>query len=236
METNFNNFINEEKQTSPNPKTLTHLIYRIANSEGDGDFRLGNLKGSVVEKNYGYWGYFIVDFYFKKDNPRFHDNWDHFATWNQNTGGYEEGTLEMSDYEELIPVFKEAIKKAGFTRGEIKIENDMSEESQDVVQESIGQQKTATLITYWYAPGILGNNDYKGIVYVDKDNPSPDPLKKLLWGWDENGNSINGDYKRVFERTKDSPIKITYDIPKFTTAHQERELKIQAIKNYIKSL
>jgi hypothetical protein len=127
MKTKLQDFLNEEKQTSPNPKTLTDLIYKISNTDKDGDFKLGNIKGSVVARNYGYWGYFEVDFYFKKYHPKFDDNWEHFATWNQDTGGYEKGQLEVFDYEELIPVFKEAIKKAGFTRSELEVESEDDE-------------------------------------------------------------------------------------------------------------
>jgi len=130
MKTKLEDFLNEEKQTSPNPKTLTDLIYKIANTDKDGDFKLGNIKGSVVARDFGYWGYFNVDFYFKKDHPKFGETWDHFATWNQDTGGYEKGQLEIFDYEELIPVFKEAIKKAGFTRSELEVDGE------DDIQES----------------------------------------------------------------------------------------------------
>ena len=124
MKTKLKDFLNEEKQTSPNPKTLTDLIYKISNTDKDGDFNLGNIKGSVVARNYGYWGNFKVDFYF---------NDKHFATWNQDTGGYEKGQLEVFDYEELIPVFKEAVKKAGFTRSELEVEGEEVQEVQESV-------------------------------------------------------------------------------------------------------
>ena len=97
-----------KKQISPNPKT----------------FQLGNIKGSVVARDYGYWGYFKVDFYFG-------ENFDHFATWNQNTGGYEEGELEIFDYKELISTFKDAIKKAGFTRSELEVKGEEEQEIQE---------------------------------------------------------------------------------------------------------
>lgn len=113
-----------KKQISPNPKTLTDLIYKIANTDKDGNFQLGNIKGSVVARDYGYWGYFKVDFYFG-------ENFDHFATWNQNTGGYEEGELEIFDYKELISTFKDAIKKAGFTRSELEVKGEEEQEIQE---------------------------------------------------------------------------------------------------------
>ena len=71
------------------------------------------------------------------------------------------------------------------------------------------------------------------IVYVDKENMHPDPSKRLIWGYDADGNLVKGDYKEKFNRLKEiPPIKINYKIEGLTTAHQEKQIHVDAIKKY----
>lgn len=94
----------------------------------------------------------------------------------------------------------------------------------------MAKRKTATLIPYDYY--VWGKTKR---VWVDKEDASPDPSGLLLWGYDDCGRSIKGDFKRQFTKAG-KPIKIEYDISDTRTAMQEKSRKIEAIKNSIRHM
>lgn len=87
--------------------------------------------------------------------------------------------------------------------------------------------KTTTIIPYNYT----GFNYPNQKVFVLKDSPSPDPLKKMLWG-DGTISQTVSDFKGFFER-EGKAIEITYTPPKYATSNQEKAALSQAVKNYI---
>ena len=60
---------------------------------------------------------------------------------------------------------------------------------------------------YMYNGTENGFTDY--IVYVDTENPSPDPLKRLLWGKTLIRETIS-DYKDRFEKVKGHVLEFEY--------------------------
>ena len=57
-----------------------------------------------------------------------------------------------------------------------------------------------TLQRYQYN-GWHHNTGNRGeIIYVDLKHKHPDPLKKLLWGYNTNGNLVHGDYVGFFTK------------------------------------
>jgi hypothetical protein len=70
-------------------------------------------------------------------------------------------------------------------------------------------------------------------VWVDLDNKHPDPSKLLIWGWDENGDHVQGDFKNRF-----TPTKEKHEIPwsvneRHSTRGKEIKAKADAIKKFI---
>lgn len=72
-------------------------------------------------------------------------------------------------------------------------------------------------------------------VWVDKDHMHPDPNKMLIWGWNDCGENVPGDFKRSFHKIGE-PVHIPYDTRGARTAHAETERKLEAIRGYIRSL
>jgi hypothetical protein len=71
-------------------------------------------------------------------------------------------------------------------------------------------------------------------VWVDKEDMHPDPSKLLLWGYDDCGETVKGDYKRSFTR-KGKTVRIPYSITHVYTASDEKKQKVQAIRKYLRS-
>jgi hypothetical protein len=89
-----------------------------------------------------------------------------------------------------------------------------------------------TLLPYLYYE--MGESK---LVFIDKDNPSPDPGKLMLWGYCDDGDSLPGDYKRNFERVG-NPISwlANVNIPRYFTALQEKSLRVKAIREKIRTM
>jgi len=92
----------------------------------------------------------------------------------------------------------------------------------------------AVLLPYKYHGGIMSAGHLKAgdILYVDKDHKHPDPMKRLLWGWDKDGNDVPGEYARYYERDG-RPIHVYYEKPKHATANQEKAAKYDAIREFL---
>ena len=60
--------------------------------------------------------------------------------------------------------------------------------------------KTATLLPYTYTKYGRG----MGIVYVDKENPSPDTFKTMIWGLTKDPQTVS-DFKGFFTRAGKPP-------------------------------
>lgn len=91
-------------------------------------------------------------------------------------------------------------------------------------------KRTATLIPYEHWEWGITKR-----VWVDKENMHPDPMKKMIWGFDSCGETFPGDFKGRFTRIGE-PIKIPYDTTGALTASDERKRKLNAIRSYIHSL
>lgn len=89
--------------------------------------------------------------------------------------------------------------------------------------------KVATLVPYSYYNWGKEIN-----VFVDKDNMHPDPSKKMIWAWDEDGGNVS-DFKNKFTKAG-KPIQVAYEVSSRMTANQEKTEKFDAIKSYIASL
>jgi hypothetical protein len=94
-----------------------------------------------------------------------------------------------------------------------------------------GKYQSCTLI-----PMIHWEWGVETMVFVDKDDPHPDPLNKLTWGYDVEGNMYPGDYNERFTRVGKS-FAFQYSIAGAWTGMQEKELRhraiIKAIKEYM---
>lgn len=90
--------------------------------------------------------------------------------------------------------------------------------------------KTATLLPYTYTKYGRG----MGIVYVDKENPSPDPFKKMIWGLTKDLQTVS-DFKGFFTRAG-KPIPVEYEVPPRSTAAGEKAVRAKAITAAIKAL
>jgi hypothetical protein len=73
----------------------------------------------------------------------------------------------------------------------------------------------------------------ENLMFVDKDDPHPDPLNRLTWGYDVEGNVYPGDYNEQFRRSGKS-FAFRYSIAGAWTAMQEKELRHRAITKAIK--
>lgn len=98
--------------------------------------------------------------------------------------------------------------------------------------------KYATLIPYDYRPPfvMMGRGRdvlMPGTIFVDKDKPSPDPLKKMLWGFDADGNFGPGDFKKYFKKRPGIPISVPYDVEGAMSAHEEQVRKGAAIRRFL---
>jgi len=103
------------------------------------------------------------------------------------------------------------------------------EKKSSMVEESTSTDKVARIQPFEYYK--MGKTQ---IVYVDLDHPSPDPSKKLIWGWDEDGDTVPGDFKRAFTKVG-KPISISYAVSSRMTANQAKAAKSDAIVDWIKS-
>lgn len=82
-------------------------------------------------------------------------------------------------------------------------------------------------------------SDYFGqelVIFVDKENVHPDPLGKLIWGYDISGEVIHGDFQSRFTRMPGKPFKVPYNIEGCMGHTEERVAKLRAIKAFIKTL
>jgi len=91
------------------------------------------------------------------------------------------------------------------------------------------------LLPHFYYNMVETGGDSDFVVYVDKDNKHPDPLGKLIWGWDRDGNTVRGDFNRYFERCGRAII-LTYDTTYCKTASQKQIKRNKTIVDYIESL
>jgi hypothetical protein len=91
-------------------------------------------------------------------------------------------------------------------------------------------KKTATLIPYEHFEWGATMR-----VWVDKDHMHPDPNKMLIWGWNDCGETVPGDFKRSFHKIGE-PVQIPYDTSGVHTASDVTKRKLEAIKKYILSL
>lgn len=57
-----------------------------------------------------------------------------------------------------------------------------------------------TLQKYQYTGWHNDTGKRGDIVYVDVKYKHPDPSKKLIWGFDSNGDRVSGDYVGFFEK------------------------------------
>lgn len=90
--------------------------------------------------------------------------------------------------------------------------------------------KIATLLPYTYTK--YGRS--MGIVYVDKENPSPDPFKKMIWGLTKDLEVVS-DFKGFFKRAG-KPIPVEYEAPQRITATGEKAARAKAIAAAVKNL
>lgn len=92
------------------------------------------------------------------------------------------------------------------------------------------KKKQFTLQKYeyhgWHSEG------HGKIMYVDLKHKHPDPLNKLLWGYDKNGEVFPGDYKGLFTKVGRAQ-KFEYTV-EGRTAAEERASEIAAIRKAIK--
>jgi len=72
------------------------------------------------------------------------------------------------------------------------------------------------------------------LILVDKDKQHPDPFGRMTWGRNIRGEVVPGDFNGCFERAG-TPIKFRVTINTHrTTATQEQEQRIKAIKEFIR--
>jgi hypothetical protein len=76
-----------------------------------------------------------------------------------------------------------------------------------------------------------GYNYSKQIVWIDNKYPSPDPLKKMLWGYGTINYTVS-DFKGFFVK-KGKAVKFDIVITGRFTHAQEKAQRINAIKAYI---
>jgi hypothetical protein len=100
------------------------------------------------------------------------------------------------------------------------------------------ETRYATLIPYDYRPPFIiprasGLVLKPGTIFVDKDNPSPDPGKRMLWGFDADGQFGPGDFKKFFKRRAGLPIEVPYQVNSMDTAHQVQVKKGAAIRSFL---
>lgn len=75
----------------------------------------------------------------------------------------------------------------------------------------------------------------KSLIFVDKDDPSPDPSKLMLWGYDINGNRAEGEFKKQHEKAG-KPIKLKIRAAtKHPTHGKYLTAKREAIQRWIRS-
>lgn len=100
------------------------------------------------------------------------------------------------------------------------------------------KNREAILIPYSYTPSIMSDRftaDMKEeMIYVLKEKMHPDPLGKMIWGWDINGNMCS-DWSKRFTR-KGKLIKIPYTVKGCMTAREEDIRRNEAVKAFIKAL
>lgn len=93
-----------------------------------------------------------------------------------------------------------------------------------------------------YFTDAAGSGIKQSLLIVDKENRHPDPLRKLIWGYDVDGQDVSGDFIRKFERICPNTLsseeikqarRIKYKVPPFTVHSQEILIRQKAILSWI---
>lgn len=72
------------------------------------------------------------------------------------------------------------------------------------------KKESVTLQAYRYHGWHSDTGAPDEIIYVDLKNKHPDPSKRLIWGWGEEGQLRHGDYNRFFEKVG-KPVKFEFE-------------------------
>lgn len=92
------------------------------------------------------------------------------------------------------------------------------------------RMKTMKITLVPYAYQRYGNYF---LVVVDKDNMHPDPSKLLIWGRNEKGDMVAGDFKYAYEKIG-KPVHFTIKVKDTYWAHI-MEQRSEKIKKFIQS-
>ena len=118
-------------------------------------------------------------------------------------------------------------------------DEDLNESKQFKVNENAStEEKKIKLYTYKYHGGMMGKFELKkgDVLYVDSEYMYSDPSKKLLWGYDKNGDFVSGEFKNYYEKFG-KPITFKFEpITKLRTANDIKKQRGEAIRKHIKSL
>lgn len=102
----------------------------------------------------------------------------------------------------------------------------------DQKEPSSKKKERFTLQKYSYR-GFQSDTGKPGeVIYVDLANKHPDPLKKLLWGYDKTGSMVSGDWSTFFEKIG-KPCTFEFEQ---TGRYRAEEIKVRqdAIRRAIK--
>jgi len=95
------------------------------------------------------------------------------------------------------------------------------------------KQEKITLQKYKYGGWNHDTGKPGEIIYVDMADKHPDPMKKLLWGYNKNGSLAHGDYVGMFTKVG-SPI--TFQFPQTGKyAADEKRIRHEYIQKAIRS-
>lgn len=95
-----------------------------------------------------------------------------------------------------------------------------------------------TLLFYFKPLGFFTSEEgSKEILIVDKDNQYPDPMKKLIWGWNHKGQEIPGDFAKYMQKVRvkgiGGKVTISYHPEQGMTSNQIKDQRASIIKQWI---
>jgi hypothetical protein len=168
----------------------------------------------------------------KTSNVYRHKGKDHFwEVGQENADGAITGTIYRYSGPRISPDV--SITKAGSFRinpnGTLARGVGLKDLITEAHQKPAAPTKTATLLPYTYTK----YGKARGTVYVDKENPSPDPFKKMIWGLTPDLEVVS-DFKGCFKRVGKA-IQVEYVVPKGSAA-AEKSARSKAIQAAVKAL
>lgn len=92
---------------------------------------------------------------------------------------------------------------------------------------TVEKTESVTIVPYQYN----GSNYKEQTVWVDTKYKHPDPSHIMLWGYGEIDDTVS-DFSKAFTKSGKG-ITLEYNVPRFSTANQEKGIRANTIREYI---